>query len=128
MPVVVVMTSSAMSALPGSLSGDNGLGTRWFHGVAAASAPAKNGQILRFRLVFGSVCLDSLPLAAISPLHSGAGFLAPLVFALNLPPNLQRIARKVPITTEQKAGPDFRSRPGPNTKELNDVRSHQNRR
>src|SRR5690242_12045683 len=116
MPVVVT-TSSAMPVpalfLPASIRWwDNGGGTRWFQRAdawrRARAGRQKIGQILHSWPVFGLLYLDSGRSAAISPHHSGAGFLAPLVFAPN--PVWQRptrIARKVPIATEQKADPDM---------------------
>src|SRR3954452_10032853 len=61
-------------------------------------------QIPHFWRLFGPFRLDSRRSQAISP-ASGAGFLAPLVFARILWGLLPGRAKIVPITTDQKADP-----------------------
>jgi len=74
---------------------DNGVGTGWFHRDGQVERGAtKIGQILQFWRLFDSLCLDSLPPVAISPVHSGAGFLAPLVFALGPLPKFGKGSRE----------------------------------
>src|SRR5258708_6215604 len=94
---------------------------------------AFSGQIPHFGPVFGLLCLDSGLSAAISP-GIRRGISRAACFCANFGVRTLTRAKIVPITTDQKADPDttlyprIGPRPGSNTKELNDVRSHQNRR
>src|SRR5882757_915016 len=115
MPVVVT-TSSAMPALPASLAGGTtAVEPIGFTGLGRTDRTVAGvpeiGQILHSWRVFGLPCLDSERSDAISPPipardFSRRLFLRRIQVGYPIWQRPTRIARKVPITTEQKAGPD----------------------
>src|SRR5215510_6617289 len=107
MPVVSTSSSAMGELLPAWKSEtDNGGGTHWLHSPPIfwiiPSSGAKISQILQILALFGPVFLDSRHSAAINP-PSGAGVLAPLVFAwVYQGKHPAHVESKKPIATDKK--------------------------